>query len=95
MELNKLILKGAMKMITPDQIQDAIHGITEFAIKEKDNYPLDTARGESNHSIMIYDVDGVLFFSIGIIIDAEPMMISRFVGTRPLSEMILSITKQF
>jgi hypothetical protein len=94
MELNKIMLKGLMKMISPDQIDEAIKGITEFAIKEKENYPLDKFKGETEHAIMIYEMDSIPYFSIVILRDqGSEMAITRFVGTKPLVEMITDITK--
>lgn len=93
-DMNKMLMKGVMKMISPEQIEEAIKGVTEFAIKEKENYPLNKFEGETDHAIMIYEVGNTLFFSIAIIKDQdEQMTISRFAGTKPLIEMIKEITK--
>ena len=92
LEINKMMLKGLMKLISPEQIDEAIKGITDQAIQAKRNYPLE--KDESLHAIMIYEVDNTPFFTIAIIKDTEPMIISRFVETQKLSELITTITQK-
>jgi hypothetical protein len=82
------MLRGILKFISPEQIQEALQGITKTAIENKKDYPLE--KGEDLHAILLYDIDGEAYASVVAIKDtwlSEKMVISRYIETRKVADL--------
>lgn len=87
-------MNAALSFIDIDDIKDIFKGVAETILKEAENYPL--CPGETDKTIMIFQEDGIFYFTIAFINkDVVPMQILRFLETRQLDETAIELFKKY
>jgi len=94
--MNQVVVKGMFKMlknfVTPEQIKEASKGLIKSAIDFKNSIPLDTDKGETAATGILYEVNEVIYFAIAILNDENQIL--RFENVKLLDELIDNLLKK-